>query len=175
MNVKDVASPPACRVGVVLKGPQAPFGAPGHRIHWNSAKESFLLAGSATVFDPFDECVQVRRVTLAAELHADQVTVSRILIMVDGVAHFAKIPVKLGFLCANNGELHDGKRRCGEDEQNGSRDDQLKKCETGFSGGYSLTRFHSVLSIRARSAGTTQHQDYTVILLGGSQISGPAA
>jgi hypothetical protein len=132
MDVKDVASPPACRVGVVLEGPQAPFGASGHRVHWDSAKESFLFTGTAAIFDPFDQCVEVRRVAFAAELHADQVTVSRILIMVDGVAHLAKLPVKLGFLCANDGEPYDGKRRCGEDEQNGGCDNQLEKGEPGF-------------------------------------------
>jgi len=124
MNVKDVVATPACRVGVVLNGPQAPFGPSCERINWNSTKESFLLRA---VFDPFEECLEIRRVAFAADLYADQIEISGVLKLVDGVTHFAKVPAKLGFLGADNGEFKDGKRGRGEDEQNAGGDDQLEK------------------------------------------------
>jgi hypothetical protein len=172
MNVINVIPAPACCVWIVLDGLQAPFGASGHGINGNSAKESFLCSAE---FDPFYQRGKVRWVAFAAELHADLVAVCRVLIAVDGVAHFAKVPAQLGFLCANDGELYDGKRCSGKDEQNGSRDDQLEKGETGLSAVCSLTRSHLVPSIQAGDAEPRQLQDYTVILLGGSQISGHVA
>ena len=152
MNVEDVIPTPACRVGVVLNGPQAPFGPSSHRINGNSAEESFLLTAAATVFDPFDECVEIWRVAFAAGFDADQVEVSRVLKVVDRVAHLAKIPAKLGFLCTDDRKPHDGKRRGREDEQNAGCDDQLEKGETRFSGEHSLTRSHSSPSTHACDA-----------------------
>src|SRR5229473_3751314 len=142
MNVKDVTPTPARRVGVILNRSQAPFGASGHGINWDSAEESFLLTAAATVFDPFDECVEIWRVAFAAGFDADQIEVGRVLKVVDGVSHLAKIPVKLSFLCTDDRKLHDGECRGGKDQQNASCDDQLEKRETGFSGGRSLTRSH---------------------------------
>ncbi len=152
MHVKNITSAPARRVGIVLNGPQAPFRAPCHGVDRNPPKESLLLPGCAAVLNPFDECLEIGRVAFAAHLHADQVEISRILIVVDSIAHFAQIPVKLGFLGSDDRELQHRKRRRGKNEQNAGRNNQLKKGETGFFCERSLARSHFAPFIRGRRA-----------------------
>ena len=142
MHVKNITSAPARRVRIVLNGPQAPFRAPRHGVDRNPPEESLLLPGRAAVLNPFDECLEIGRVAFAADLDADQVEVSRVFIVVDSIAHFAQVPVKLGFLGADDGELQHGKRRRGKNEQNAGRNNQLKKGKTGFFCERSLARSH---------------------------------
>ena len=67
------------------------------------------------------EGFEVRRVTFAANLYPHQVHIGRILVKVDGIAHFAEVAPQLVFFSPNDREFEDGQRSGSENQQNRRR------------------------------------------------------
>jgi hypothetical protein len=91
------------------------------------AQEPSFLVQIAAEGNALDKGLEVRRVTLAANLDPHKVHIGRILVKVDGIAHFAEVAPQLVFFSPNDREFEDGERSGSKNQQNRRRDDQLKK------------------------------------------------
>ena len=74
----------------------------------NAAQELHLLA---LHINPVDQGLEVGRIVLALHLGLESAPVSRILVVVDGVAHLPKIAAQLPFIVPLG--LEPGNRNCG--------------------------------------------------------------
>src|SRR5215831_6098178 len=106
MHVENVVASPRSGIRVILDGLQIPFRASGHRIYGNTAQKTDFAIGPGTNLDALYKCFQVRGVSLAAHLHANQIAVCVVLIVIDSIADLAQRLMKLGFLGPDDSSAH---------------------------------------------------------------------
>jgi hypothetical protein len=130
VHVENVLASPGRGVGVVLDCLEIPIGVAGHGIHGNAPQEADFAVSAGSDLHARHQRFQVRRITFASYFHADEVAVRVILIVVDGITHFAQGPMELRFSGPDDGEANDRQRcRC-EYKKKGGSDNQLEKSHT---------------------------------------------
>ena len=100
----------------------SPLGFAGHRIDRNAAQKFELLAlGIHTL----DQRIEIRRIVATVELGHEGMTVGRVFVAVDGVAHLPQVVPQFPFLFALGPKAGQGNSRGGKDGQDRNRHDQL--------------------------------------------------
>src|SRR5271157_4647983 len=88
---KDILAAPGGGLGVVGVAAHSPFLGAGEGIAWYAAQELYFLAIGAGELLPFHQDVQAFRIAVGSRLDGTEVgRVAVVLILVDGVFHFAK-------------------------------------------------------------------------------------
>src|SRR5260370_599431 len=115
-----------------LNGTQSPLIAAGNGIGRNFPQKLNPPVTVRAKLDAFHQRLEVRRVSFAPNFHADLIPVGGVFIAVNGITHLAEVMAKLCFFLPYDGVFRDWQGNRGQNEQNGTGDDQLKKRQAGF-------------------------------------------